>query len=64
MLGGKLDLKNLNRVAEPPKTGSQISKYYIQFQVEPTMFEPHLIFEPRLRLIKFGLFFREKYYQC
>jgi hypothetical protein len=40
---------NLNCVAKPPKTGSnwapaQISKHWIQFQVEQTMFEPRLKF--------------------
>ena len=40
-------LKNLNHVAHPPKNSSNqapahISKHWIQFQVEPTMFEPLL----------------------
>ena len=37
------NLKFLNSISEPPKTGSnwapaQISKHWIQFQMEPTMF--------------------------
>ena len=48
------NLNNLNRVAEPPKIGSnwvpaQISKHKIQFQVEPTMIEPPLKFETCLK---------------
>jgi len=38
---------NLNRVVEPPITGSncgmvQIAKHLLKFQVEPTMFKPRL----------------------
>ena len=56
----EFDLKNFNRVAEPPKTGSdwapaQISKNLIQFQVEPTLLEPRLKFEMWLIFFKFGL---------
>jgi len=43
------NIKNLNLVPEPPKTGfncapAQIAKHWIQFQVEPIMFEPLLEF--------------------
>ena len=48
------NIENLNPVVEPPKTESnwtpaQISKHWIQFQVEPTMFEPRLKFEKRFK---------------
>jgi len=47
------------------KTGSnwapaQILKHWIQFHVEPTMFEPRLKFETRLKFFKSGLWF----YNC
>ena len=43
------NLKNLNRFAEPPKTGSNwapalISKHWIQWQVEPTIFKARFKF--------------------
>ena len=48
------NLKSLNRVIDPPKPGSnwapaQSSKHWIQFQEEPTMFQP------RLNFLKLGL---------
>ena len=47
------NLKNLNRITEPQKkiqlSAGSILKYWIQFQVEPTLFEP------RLKFFKFGL---------
>ena len=47
-----------NKITYRNQTGSnwaqaQISKHLIQ--VEPTMFEPLFIFEPRLKFLKFGL---------
>ena len=46
------NLKKLNHVTDPSKTGFnlapvQISKHWIQSQVEPTMFELNPKFEPR-----------------
>ena len=55
------NLKNINLVAESLKIQvpiSPISKHWIQFQVEPTMLEPRLQFETRLKIFKFCLGFK------
>ena len=60
------NFKNFNRVAETPKTGSnwaptQILKHWIQFQMEPTMFEPHLKFIYKSKKGLFPLFTKRMY---
>ena len=49
------NLKILKLIAEPPKTSSnwaaaQISNHWIQFQVEPTMFETRLKFKTQHKI--------------
>ena len=57
------NLKNLNLVAELPKTSSywaraQILKHWIQYQMEPTMFMPRHKFKPFLKFEIWYKFFK------